>query len=1581
MLRHPSTIAPDPRRAARRASGRAWLLGTVSLCAVAPAAVAAEVAIDLSRAIPTVAATAAARATSLQEATSRHGQEAVLAGQRFEILASGAAGALLEASSLVASGLAQANQAAAQIQAADDDAVAAVGQRAGATNIHARVVDTETRIAAGRITGSSATLTGNAIAAGALINGSVAEVAAALEPGQGAGAAGRIALGDDLAAEGALVAVTRQVADGIGTATPANTGDDRVDAAALVRDAAVTLVVSGGTIDGTATIKGNQIVAAFGGNKATDTVQATGGPALAGGLVAGSDQRLTGFAPEHAALNEAGVAYLDAGAVRLTGRAEVSGNIVTATGTGNEATNRVAVAGVAGIDGDAAPAGRADRTQAGDPALAADLAAATHQRTQAYVRAVERQGLGVDAARADLRGIAGGSLSLADNDVGAAAAHNVATTGVALSGAAYLHGTAAAQTVQQVDAGRGREGDVEALVHDLIQVGIGQGGVQGGEIALERNAITTQATLNRAVTALALDAATVDAGSRAAGGLAAGAGAVVDGAALGAVTVQGGRGDTDASAIMAAPEVLLQSNRYALGEGTSDSRFTAADNRIQGDARGNEATTGASIAATSLDAPAGVVTAQRLDGATASVSTLMARGGGLPGGVIARVGNRGDAARLGVALTGNAVAGGATGNLATGQLGLDTVNMAPAARRPAGPVALSPTQPSSLTAEGALLAAQFLHAQSVRAELEDQWIYGRLDLAGGHLASSSLVASGNAIEGAARGNVASGTLEAAATNVTLPQGGRAFAALGAAQSASVADGIVARVDGAEIGVDTGGVDSTAAATIRADDDRIAATAQANAATSALTVAATTLQAPATAAPTATLGAEGREAAIDGATLAVADAQANQGPVTATLASGGKAIVTAGSADTALDESGLGADRNTLRAEASGNTGQQALTASGADLAATAMLGSHQLNQGSVRASLAEAGGQGQARVGVDAGDATVSALGVSDDTLAAAAVGNAGAGKLAVSAGAHLAGTGGAAVASAGSVQADLGIAALQLGLGDVRAEAGAATVDVAAGRLVQSAVAVDGNRLTAGAQGNLRDGSLAFGGNALGADGATPSLALSTTQQQAGRVTARLGGAGAPVGAFARVGELGEGSAARLESNALGALAVGNEVTQRLQATASTALGMADAQGLSRFAIDAARLEGPIASLVEQRADATASAVEGARVELDAGARLVRGAVATLDGNSIESTAMGSRAGNAVTLDAGTVARTGGALATLQTQDGVVTSRVGDVAIDARAALLAGTISLSSNRVTSLASGNDAVNALTVTAAAIEGRGSLQGIMAALARGIAMGADYLLANRQDGDAAVTAEARQVTLAPGGATTKAASVAVEANVVAVQARGQAAANVLNLESERGSAATALVLNRQSRGAADVTATAEGVRIGAGEGDAGPGGAGMLVDGNQVAVDAVANEASNVLNAGSGGGAPGGGYAVVNVQAVTGGRVTATARDVTIGAAAGSTATTRAGTGGNVVVVEAGGNRATNTLNATAAGGGGQMRLESQQTVSGAQIVATADRVTIANDPRGSGGSGGNAIVARAVGNAVVNVGSTGVRRP
>lgn len=1246
---------------------------------------------------------------------------------------------------------------------------------------------------------------------------------------------------------------------------------------ALVQGNQVGLVLTSSTNSavlgsGAATLGGNTVSAVFKGNTANSTVnvQAGGAPTFAGSAVVANLQANGNgvVAASHNATNAGTTVYgvvqgAAPGVVNaLQGTLSVQGNTISSAATGNEAPgtpsgaagnsiviDSLSVAGTLALTAN-------DSTHAGVGVVTnvkSDLAVVNSQGNLGA--GAGNQNLALTSGAAVLAGVQkleGGTVSLRDNAITAAASGNVASSAIAASKAAATFSATSALSNQQANNNASQTAVVgSSLV--WANAGDASNGTQG-TVDVSNNRVAATAQGSQVTQSLSIGGGgDVDLGG---GAVALTGGTSSDGrvSAMGGATItnlQGNYNGSGVGALNGAPLLTPGSQIWltATGAGASLDKTTlsATANRQEAIAVGNGATNALALEGTTVGTGAGIASVQMGDG-TSSV------GAGLlnPQVAIAVTGDIG--AKSSVALTDNVQRAVGYGNSVANTASVKATDVSVAANPSvastvaigAGPLPFSnalATQPAVNAAYGVL------NDQSVRATVNsaataaDSYAVGVV----GSVADSSVANDRNAFAAGAFGNDAANGVSLTATNIVAPgfasvanvTNTQAVGGNGTAISATAAGGTLERT------VVTGNLDQ---GNVSSSSNSAQALAFGNRATgNSVSVNATNID---------TRGAVNSGANLSpglvlttNASFSVQNAQSGQGSVRAER-SGGPEVSTQIGGD--VRTAGVKADGNEAHADATSNSATNGVAIDATNVATTSAVQNAQITTASVDARLGS-----QAGVQVSVGGAVIqgAAITVDGNKQGSSATGNDSTNSIAVkgtsidAANGQLTAGANVQLGTSAGANADHALSNTQLvgGTQLIRATAdGAFGIATAPGVAVgRSQLSVSGNEQQAQATGNTASNSVALSGTNVSARSATQS-----TQQSFGRIESK---STLQVSAPASVSG---GSAVTLANNLGSATSVINDATNSTTVKADNSAG-------SVLPAIVLQLQSPLPAVSTALADqvivnrqsalGSASATASTAIRNTDGADplatgLTSGGSFQVTGNRTLAAAAANQASNAVALSGS--ASQAARLAVLNVQDGSATvnakaDSTSELTLIGASAFNGASASLSGNSTGASAIGNAATNSLEVKGGAIEGN-TLLPIGGALTLGniaaVALGDQVLVNSQTQGGAGVTASATGSTgiHASAGATVDTATLSVSGNRQSATAVANTAVNALSLTGTNVAARS--VLQSVQVGDAPVNASSTSALFA----PAGSSASGVSLSGNGNTALGVINDATNTL---------------------------------------------------------------------------------------------------------------------------------------
>lgn len=1495
------------------------------------------------------------------------------------------------------------------------DNAASLGVATNSGAIAAGVAKSKLAVELNNFTNGSAAATDNTISASSVINkGSSLVTGGAMAGAKGiTGGAALVYPGGTplFDAQGNIVVTSLQL--GTGAASGAGLANNRIDLA-------LTSTMAN-TVTAGATLERNTLSATLRGNSASSAaeIQAGAAPSFAGSAVV-SNLQANGngilAAVTHAADNsnstvQALVTGAPAGVVNeLRGSLSVQGNTISSAATGNEALaasagsagNRIVMNGVSVAGAGTTPVN--DTVHGGTAVtstLNADLAVLNSQgnlRSSVLAQTVNGQVL------AGVQSIDGGSVTLKDNSVSAAATGNIASSAI-LPGttAASFAGTAGISN-QQANT----ESAVSAVANGTIvavQTGDATGQTKASSVTVANNSASVAARGNQINQGLALDANTVALGSDA---VALGGGTSADGrvSAKGAVTLTNLQGNYNASTVTAingTSKVWLVANGPAT---VADSGLSLTGNRQEAVAVGSGAASDLSIKGNAVGTGAGIASVQMNDATSSTGAVLnvpearVAVAGNLSGGSATASDNLQRAIAYGNSATSTlgVQAGNVTVNPSTDTASTITANLGNNL-----PFDNSLATQPAVNASYAILGSQSIQSTVGATAVSVNSIAATVS---GDVASASLGNDRNAFVAASYGNDAANGLKLGANQIASSD----FASVANVTNVQSVAGANTKVEANTVGgnvvrtVVDGGVQD---ASVSSSGNTTQALAYGSRATG------NTVDVTATSIGTAGLVLSGATVtggvATTDASFSVQNAQSGQGTVAATR-SGGPEVLTqfgTGGAGAGVHDSKLDADNNTTAAAATSNSAVNGVRLAAAGIATTTAVQNLQITTAKTTSQLGLEGGaltdQAGVQLAVSGKGITDSQLSVDGNAVRGTATGNTAVNGIEVKGNAI--DTGGvlpvAAAANAAVLNGALGDHALsnaQLMLNTAAISskaAGAFGIGTAPGGGVDgSTLSVSNNAQSAKAVANSASNDIA-----LAAGSVSATSALQSGQASLAAVEARsFAQAYAPASA--------SNSSVTISGNANSAQAVVNDATSRIAVAADTTANAI----LPTLVLQTA---GPgdggtvaiHALMNRQSAITSASATADSAIFNDdravpAGPGVVDSAVA-MSGNQTLAEAAGNRAGNAVSLTGG--ASQGATTGLLNSQLSAaavsgIANNTTRLTLNGTTALIDSSATLEGNVTGAAATGNASTNSIEVKGGAIATGLAGSALTTAAGSAVLASADHALVNVQVGAGPVGAIATGSigidTL--GTAAVQGATLSLSDNRQSARAASNTTVNAATLSGANVDARA--VVQSTQVGQAPVTASSNSELFA----PAASSGSSVRLSGNTNTALGVMNDATNTLDVKAANLQPAASTGSVTLSETAAGGQTATGDHLVANRQAAATSVTSTATtaiynddrlvpntaglfngaatiSNNSTLAEASANRAINA--ATVAGDatqGASVGVSNAQTSSATvtSSAVTAAGVTLAgSDPlnAGSVALNGNTTSALARGNAATNL--------
>ena len=1255
-------------------------------------------------------------------------------------------------------------------------------------------------------------------------------------------------------AKGNIVVTSLQSATGAGSSA-------RVDGSTV--DLMLT-ANAGNTMTTQAVLERNSISAVLKANSATSAAEIKdgGAPSFAGSaVVANLQANGNGILAIHSAVNRNSVVMgIVSGAPAggsnvLAGSLAVQGNDISSAATGNEALGTTA--GAAGnriVVGDVRVAGTGTAATAANSSthngagvttnVNSDLALVNSQGNLGAMTFAQTEGAMVLAGAQSSKS---GTVTLADNRITADATGNTASSAIVTGkNAASFAGTVAVSNQQANFAAPVTAFVMPSVIAAQTGEAAGAGQTVGSTVTVSGNTVAATAQGNQITQSLALQAGAVNIGS---------AGAVLTGgtssdgnvSAGGAATMSNLQGlyDGGVGAINMSSQIALTANGG--GAGIAGSTLAMSGNRQESVALGNGATSTLTLSGNSAGTGAGIASVQMAD-ANSGV------GAGLSD-VGARIGVNGNLAGGSVALTGNLQRAIAYGNAAANSLDVTAAGGSVAVAPSAGPASTVTADISSglpFSNNAAALptvraAYGVLNDQSVQANINTS-ATGANMLAvtvAGNAQGADVANGGNAFVAATYGNDAASGIalklngvsgpNAAVANVTNTQ---AVAGTGTGVSAIAAGGIVARttVTGTLDDTTVSSSGNTAQALAygsRATGNTVAVTAG-NIDTAGLALSGTTLV--------------GSTLATNAA-FSVQNAQSGQGSVSAQRSGGAEVLVGIGGA---VSDSTVNASGNTSVAGATSNSAANGVSLDAGRVATTTAVQNLQLTSASVTSLTGQEGASLSNKDGVQVVLAGASLQGsqvdIDGNAAGGSATGNAATNRIDVK-GSAIAMGNGLPLGGAGSVGgvagavADHALSNIQLVTGTLPISskvAAAFGVDGAPDAAISgTTLSVSGNTQNSKAVANTGSNAVS-----LAAGDVSARAALLSAQGSTAAVEAR-----SFMQAFAPASATN--SSVSIAKNSNTALGVINDVDNRLAVTGGTSGGVPLPGAAVQGAVPSASLAVGDQVLVNvQSAGTSVRATADTALYNDDGTvpgnAGLRGSSFAITDNATYAEASANRATNAASLAGGASQTAHTVMLNAQDSNAAVTASANNVSkltLTGANALNGSTVALEGNSTNAAATGSAATNSLGVRGGNIAGGSPLPATaLAGPASTVAVLADQVLANVQQGTAAVSATA---TGSIGIDTAALSSVGnstagVSNNSQSAKAVANTALNSIALEGANVAARSALQSSQSGTAPVMASSTLELFAPAASSNST------VRLSGNSNAALAVTNDATNTL---------------------------------------------------------------------------------------------------------------------------------------
>lgn len=1206
------------------------------------------------------------------------------------------------------------------------------------------------------------------------------------------------------------------------------------------------------TITGSVSLDNNAILAEARGNLASSELTINAGNVTSRNVVGTSQSTGVGGSATveaQSTLNLTTIADLTAAATDAT--ISLESNLIGTQAVANQSTNTQAITAdtsllTIGQTGDEATA-----TDAGVFTASGSFAATNLQRASDTVVTADSSSLDRVSTNTTGGSLTNSSLSLSNNTLIAEARANRTTNSVGLvAGTSIGDGdtanltSAVIQNAQSLLEDTGTTSVTASTDNTRVQI-FGAATVTDSTVGLDNNLLAAVAEGNGATNSVTANAgtnidSTADTGSatsiNAAGDVSASANFAIS-------NNQAVVGDIDASGSDLGVDVTL-------GELSGDTRVSASDNALLGQARGNTATNQVVIDAEGgVDTTAGIASQQvvaddtltgSITDANVSLTTT-------------------DIATASLAVDDNVIGGLTTGSTVTNRIDL-AAGTSLSGEATTGTTAAVGTS-TDVDASGNFTIASLQNvgtdstdAATITATASDS----EVDIEFGALTGNGNVSvSDNAILAEARGTQGT-NLVGVGNNGDLNAGTEITSTAGIV-SDQTTFGALTSTAGATASTNTLSVTGTGAlanGSVKVNDNAVTAVSTANSSQNVIDMDAGTSFAVADGQATADVTGTTEAPVVDttGASFAIADRQLANGAIDASSTG----TTTEISLDSVGSEGSLEVNNNATLAEARGNVANNRVALDATNtLDASAGITSAQAQTGAITASVNDT----TTRLNVDGAIASGTAV-VDGNSIGSLAAANTGSNTLLANAGTIELSSGDVASSNSGtlSTTADVAITSQQ----DVTrtSEASTATttdalVQLTADSLTNAgSLAATNNTISAGAELNRQTNTLQLlagddssAGTSITSSGAITNLqngALSTSD-----LTSTVDSTTDDMGILVDSGTVNDEASLLANDNAIVADTSGNVVSNRLNAQATTELG---STGLA--AADVFNTPDTVGGdfVIQNKqgltlGDSTLSATVGGTADgnpvISVTSALANGSVA-LNNNAITASVDGNDASNVLTLGAGTTLGVSSAVANRQdVSGGTLTATVNTprIELNKTGATSDGRLAINGNRIEATASANNALNAVAVSA----GTSATGSGTDATGNNATLTADYAVLNSQNSGAAVTAAinggAGVDNISLDNADTFAGLSTLENNRIVASAFGNQAINQASLTNVAGNAASIGISNSQYSGGA-ITATVNGASVNASINDGGA----SRINGNSIGSRAVGNSASSrVIN--------------------------------------------------------------------------------------------------------------------------------------
>lgn len=1323
-------------------------------------------------------------------------------------------------------------------------------------------------------------------------------------------ASGQLPIGYSNSQTGSIVAsstttINSTITGSIAVITHQNAldGGARAGSHATVSGSDIALTLSqttGGPITASQTVNTNTIAADFQGNSSTNVFEAAAGSApVAGSVVVSNGQSNAEVAliGGSAAALTASVATsaigadfrfgIAANATELNGPLVVSGNTISASSTGNNATETSVGSTFAGnaiilgkgVDLAGVGSSRNNQLTIGASTLSArveaDLALLNAQGNQGVLGTTGLNST-VNAGAIKVQGdnlLAGGTISLSTNTVAASVTGNDAINRIQTDGI-NVTGSVAAANLQVNDAVQMIATNTGANISVNVGTLVGAPDVSG-TVTANGNAISALAQGSSASTIVSLGATNLTLVSS-------DTGAVANTAGFGAVSTTTGVGATASNmqgnygAAVPITSTVTGGNVQAnfvdqLGGvtqvGLNAATVTLNGNSITSAATGNNAFTGLAAGQAPIFDINGVLIAAGTTNVSGSAAVVNGQfNGNLISGTVTNSGvsiNALDSVGSNLTANSNTLSASGTANSAVNSLtaNASTLTVLASPFVATGAAATNSTAGTSTSGAAFALASGQRNEAAVVSSNISSSPFVAIDITGGAgIDGGNLTVESNTVSSTTRGNIVSNTLGLTDDNLFTSTGTAGqVASLSTFQQNAVTGTSTATVQktggNLALGITYDGAVDTANLTV--STNAVAASNTGNSSTNMLNVAVNNYGS--TAGATSGVLSSTPQVSPDTVSLvnnefALVNRQIDSvsGGRTATVQGVNLGIET-NAGGSGITNSNQTVSSNSLTALARNNDSSNVLAVAGAD-SSTLTTGAGLLNDQSSTTAVGATITQSRIRIQTGTGAIADSNLSVSSNLISGEAVGNATGNLLAISS-TNL--TGNASVPATGGASINGGTGLLTInsdfGLGNVQRQTGDVTSTVRSGMRINfnnsnttdGSLTMTGNAVKAVAQSNSATNDAVLAGTNVTASAAIASYQSGTGVVQAVQTTQVVENT-----TFGMIGTSTTDTPVTVSNNAVFVAAGQNEAFSTLIVQGTTLAGQGFNNPSAYDATTGIAITGSDFSITNVQtglgsvsSSATAGLI-GTRIESITGSSLA------VSGNTVTSRALVNNTVNSLVLNAsspGATLTATGAVNNVQTNTAgtgvsasILATDIGIAPQTGGSVVLANTLAtISGNTLAAAAGGNTANNSLEATATASIG-GSL------------VAPTFAVLNYQNNAAAVSANVTTATIGvninTAGSDIQNSTLSVIGNNIRATGYGNSATNSLAMTSlvGTGNQASASLYNRQVN-TGTVTTTITGANIGIFGSISTAGGGASVVSGNTSLAQSVGNSATNTIS--------------------------------------------------------------------------------------------------------------------------------------